>query len=691
MRFSTNTPNSYNALLGSSSDPTNLETRGGDGELAFDGDGDDERWGSSSFPGHLFMGDRAAFSDDTGAVVVPVRAAARAPTLSALLSGSSSTDKNSVNGGGARTSHNDTLEDVIKQEQQHEGGEEEHKRQLRWRAEALVCEDPGAFAAWSVKQGRSDRETAAGLYESLLPPFGWEWWDVDIESSSTSSISNRGPNGNHEGGSSFGWAVDTQYTHCDGGDGEIDVETSYSPSSFSPVSFASTLFTDAADTTTTTATTKTPTTRSVGYSYALHFSALTRMAQEGRSLDRHDPSAKAACFVRRRRWRRALKRKSVVSGGGGKSNSPTPALSLLRERLTAHAQKKERDVLVDSSSAPAIHDQDEKVDGQTTVAVVSSAVGVYSRRAVCAALRVRHCVALANANVAMLSRVVEEDSNGLSAAAQDDATALSAPTTATPESVLCTASVAGGGGDSGSRFDYFQGDEYAALCSFLESGGGFEALWRGHGAIAVVVAHRQRARTLARCLQSAGWPATYAVAHHKSTRSANGSNGNSEERVGRDVVDDDFFDDIKAGNRRGSKGLMDDSQAAFAPRIFVTTDLDLGTTLDATVVAAAALAAAAEAAAKDSQKQQSEPERLTASSVLFNDLKIYALVHFDLPDDFGTYLRRVETVLKSSKGKGSDDDDPETVLSSVVIVDSSFSKPHASKVTIWLQCLSPIL
>ena len=124
--------------------------------------------------------------------------------------------------------------------------------------------------------------------------------------------------------------------------------------------------------------------------------------------------------------------------------------------------------------------------------------------------------------------------------------------------------------------------EYQYLLKFLERKG-FEYLWHGCG-IVIIVNKRRTARGLARALQSLGWPA--------------------EARV-------------------GSGGLMEDDTSLTPPSIFCTTDLDLKV----------------EARNKTAKNQQS-----TTKSISFPQT-IAAVVHFDLPLEFHTFLWRIEVLL----------------------------------------------
>jgi hypothetical protein len=122
---------------------------------------------------------------------------------------------------------------------------------------------------------------------------------------------------------------------------------------------------------------------------------------------------------------------------------------------------------------------------------------------------------------------------------------------------------------------------------------GFDALWRGCG-IAIVCCSLRSAKALARALTSCGWPAMMFTSGKNSS-------------------------------------LVDDSGCLHVPRIFITTDVDIKSTLEETVAAAT--------------KAASGPG---GDGILPNllPMPVDILIHFELPKDFGTFLRRVERLFR---------------------------------------------
>jgi len=287
-----------------------------------------------------------------------------------------------------------------------------------------------------------------------------------------------------------------------------------------------------------------------GFSYAVDFWALAPLARRGASLT-YDGSG---CFVRRRRWCRALHVGPVSSLSSGRTNAPTPALSRLAALTSSYSSTTSNtnngsstddttSTNGDVDKAALLSDSDvaSKLD-QDRLAAIASARGACSRRLLTLCLsRVQHRVAFlhepaygfpesheggtgAAATGTMASNNGSQDRiqghlhnqrNYTTSSSSSSHSKLDTSSTG-PHNSSCgewgfgigpAPLLLAGRNESarGGAMEAAATRSFAALCGFLE-GVGFDALWSG-GAIAVLVAQRQAARQLAKSLLRAGWPA----------------------------------------------------------------------------------------------------------------------------------------------------------------------------------------
>ena len=290
-----------------------------------------------------------------------------------------------------------------------------------------------------------------------------------------------------------------------------------------------------------------------GFSYAVDFWALAPLARRGASLT-YDGSG---CFVRRRRWCRALHVGTPSSLSSGRTNAPTPALSRLATFTSSYPNPATNISTTSTSTSTTSAAGDVSMSANSSdmdlAAVggldlerlqgIASARGACSRRLLTMCLsRVQHRVAFLDqpaygfpenqeggAAAATAARVgsglasnngSQDRSQGHSHKQRTYAGSSSHSnldaSSGKPLFSSCgewgfgigpaplllagrTESVRGGAMEAAAT------RSFAALCGFLE-GAGFDALWSG-GAVAVVVAQRNAARHLAKSLLRAGWPA----------------------------------------------------------------------------------------------------------------------------------------------------------------------------------------
>ena len=634
-----------------------------------------DAWGATAFPGHLLPNDRPPFSDDSGAVgvslgplaplapkvrarVVEAIAASRAAPLppaatvaaaaaaaaEATASPASPAPEGSLSVALSLPPH--PFDALLRGAAVDQGAAAEDAEAEKRRAEAAANAEAAEIA------------TAFQLAESLAPPAGYEWCDTDDDDDGD----------DHDDGGDLhngttpthpvvaaearpqrrprGWALDRSYTACDG----------------------------------------------EGFSYALDFWLLRDMVAAGTSA----AADEGACYARRRRWTRSLRPRAGLSGFVSRQTSaPTPALSAALDRLgpaSATAATAATATATTASTASTTVAAPNASAGGTATPSPSTPPspppprGAFSRRAVGVALRLAHRVVLLDPpDPLAVAAALEADARSRDHRGHHGHHGHHGYGAAMAGSGSGSGSGSGGGdngswsGRRGSRSGTPSASSgasgeagaapvpeglaggYATLCGLLEREG-FEAMWRGR-AVAVVVASRRAAKSLAKALLMGGWPASAEVrrfSHPHPRHSCSALERFSAGFAGRAPLGQEQGQEHGgASSPRDASGrflgarLLDDAHAVNRPRIFVTTDLDLLTTLDAAVAVAAAQERVRSAALGLRATGTRCPARDTAGGDPAADdlldplpLPVEVVVHLDLPADLGTFLRRLELLLR---------------------------------------------